>query len=79
MKGTFEHVVDVVLVVVNAHHVVDVAAQVAEPVLGDDDIWVVESILDPLQRVPHAERRDLQPAGARSVATSTFHAIIKRH
>lgn len=63
--STFEHGVDVVLVVVDAHHVVDVAGPVAVAVLRDDDFGIVEALLDPLERVAHSVRGDGQPVEAR--------------
>ena len=54
-------------VVINSHHIIDVSGHIAEAVLGDYDLRITETIFDPLQRLPHAERSDGQPRRTGSV------------
>lgn len=49
-RRTLEHVVDVVLKVVDAGHVVQVARVIAVPVLRHDDLGRVEALFNPVEQ-----------------------------
>jgi len=49
---TFQNVVDVVFVVIDAHGVVQIAFLVAVAVLGDQDLGIVELVLDEVGHLP---------------------------
>jgi hypothetical protein len=63
---TFEDVVDVVLEVVDAHGIVQVAFLVAVSVLGDDDGRIVVRVFQIIQQLAEAPRNDLEPRRGRS-------------
>ena len=68
---TFEDVVDVVLEVVDAHGIVQVALLVAVPVLGDDDGRIVVRVFQIIQQLAEAPWNDLEPRRGRSVQQQT--------
>ncbi len=54
------------LVVVDPLNVVHVPLEVAEAVLGDDDLAGVEVVVDPVEQLANAERSNAKPRRARS-------------
>lgn len=59
LKSTLQHLVDVVFVVVNPGHVIQISRAIAYPILSNHYFGIIVTILNPIKQSVHPKRCNL--------------------